>query len=308
MFNIGKYTISRDLALAPMDGLSDHPFRKICREYGSGFVITEFINSMDVSRKLNDLEKRVAFSDDERPIGFQIYGNDPKRIVTAAVQLQTYGPDFIDLNLGCADRRVVGRGAGSALLKDPKLIEEITKSLVKDLDIPVTAKMRLGWQSDEASYLEIARVLEDSGISMLSVHGRYRDENWNTPAHWGPIADIKTASSIPVIGNGDVVSIEDVREIVEKTGCDAVMIGRAAIGNPWIFSGTEKRTISREIITQAVLYHWKMMKDFYGVDKAQILFKKHFKAYLDCEQFRDVNMRDLLRSEKTFDQIINGIT
>jgi len=282
VFNISKYTISRDLALAPMDGLSDHPFRKICREYGSAFVITEFINSLDVSRKLNDLDKRVAFSEDERPVGFQIYGNDPKRIVTAAVQLQAYAPDFIDLNLGCADRRVVARGAGSALLKEPKIIEEITKSLVKELDIPVTVKMRLGWQSDEASYLEIARVLEDSGISMLSVH-------------------------VPVIGNGDVVSLVDVREILEKTSCDAVMIGRAAIGNPWIFSGTEKRTISREMITKAVLYHWEMMKDFYGVDKAQILFKKHFKAYLDCEQFRDVNMRELLRSEKTFDQIINEI-
>lgn len=295
-FKIGDTQVFGDLVLAPMDGFSDHPFRTVSRIMGAAFTFSEFINAFDVPHQLKDFDKRIYFTDVERPIGLQIYGQDPDRLLEAALILQESDPDFIDLNLGCAVRRVSGRGAGSGLLKTPKKIAAITKLLVKNLHVPLTAKIRLGWDAGSPSYLETAQILEANGVSMLSVHGRYRNENWRVPAHWELIAQIKKAVSIPVIGNGDISHIQDIECIQKQTGCDAVMIGRGSIGNPWIFSRTEKNELSRTAIIKQIQLHWELMQNFYGIEKAATLFKKHLKAYLSCEQFADIRLKEILRS------------
>lgn len=299
-FHIGGLPITSDVALAPMDGFSDQPFRSICRDFGSGFSITEFINVLDVPRRNNDLDKRIAFTDAERPIGFQIYGENPERILNSALTLLQEEPDFIDLNLGCAVRRIAGRGAGSGLLNEPKRIEEISRGLVNHIDIPVTAKIRLGWESDFPNYIETARILEGNGMAMISVHGRFRNQNWKSPALWEPIAQIKAAVSIPVIGNGDVRSPLDVKKMKQSTGCDGVMIGRAAVGNPWIFSGIDKNAIDKDQIYDMVSKHWEKMIGFYGIYQASILFRKHMKAYLTDSQFKDIDLKSILTSENPF--------
>lgn len=307
MINIGNINITGDLALAPLDGFSDHPFRKICKEMGAALVFTEFINSLDVAQKLNDLEKRVFFSKSQHPIGFQVYGNDPQRIVYAAILLQEYKPDFIDLNLGCAVRRVVARGAGAALLKTPEKIRQIATSLVNTLDVPVSAKMRLGWESGTENYLEIAQLLEDCGISMLSVHARYRDENYQEAAHWETIRQIKSKISIPVIGNGDIFSLEDILRMKSETNCDGVMVGRGAIGNPWIFLGKRKSEIKKGDFLEVIIRHWQFSSDFYGYEKAQFLFRKHLKAYLLDSQFDELDLNQIIRIENPIEKILGAL-
>jgi nifR3 family TIM-barrel protein len=291
-----------------MDGFSDHPFRKICCEMGAAFVVTEFINASNVSRNLNDLNRRIHFSEDQRPIGFQIYGNNLQEISSASEILQKFKPDFIDLNLGCAVRRVSGRGAGSGLLKEPEKLKYIVENLVKRLEVPVTAKMRLGWDAKEPVYKLISNLLEDCGVSLISVHGRYRNENWGDPADWEPIKEIKQSLSIPVIGNGDVSSLSKIEDIKRITGCDGVMIGRASFGNPWIFSRIEKSTLSQTNILDLIQSHWDLMKDFYGIEKADYLFRKHLKAYLDCPQFAHLDLSRMLRPENFLNDLSDLIS
>ena len=208
--------------------------------------------------------------------------------------LEAFSPDFFDLNLGCSERHVAARGAGSGLLRDPKKIGEIISALVARAHYPITAKIRLGWDKDSQNYLEIAKTIEDNGASMIAVHGRTRDQRWRDPANWDPIAEIKRSVSIPVIGNGDVRDLEDIKRMFLQTGCDAIMIGRAAIGNPWIFSQINKEDLSRKVILNMVIKHWQSVENFYGRERALVLFRKHLKAYLSSIQFFGLDLKQLI--------------
>ena len=286
-----------------MDGFSDQPYREICRQFGSAISITEFINSTDVIHNLPYLSKRIAFHESERPIGFQIYGNSTDEIIRAYDILEAYSPDFFDLNLGCSERHVAARGAGSGLLRDPKKIGEIISALVERSRFPITAKIRLGWDKDSQNYLEIAKIIEANGASMIAVHGRTRDQRWRDPANWEPIAEIKKSVSIPVIGNGDIRDLDDINRMFLQTGCDAIMIGRAAIGNPWIFSQIKKEDLPRKEILNMVKKHWQSVESFYGRERALILFRKHLKAYLSSTQFFGLDLKQLISAPDPINEL-----
>ena len=293
-----------NLSLAPMDGLSDQPFRFICKKMGASITYTEFINVLDVPKNLKYIDKRTCFTEFERPIGFQLYGNNPKTIFFAAQILSDKEPDFFDINLGCSVNRITGRGAGAGLLKEPETVKTIITKLVKEINIPITAKIRLGWDQDNLNYIELSRIIEGSGATMIAVHGRSRDQNWKDSAIWDPIREIKNTVNIPVIGNGDVRSQDDIREMIKQTGCDGVMIGRAAIGNPWIFSGEDKSLLSKQQIIEMIKSHWLLMLAFYGHHKTSSLYKKHLKAYLSCSQFSHVDIKKLISSPNSMNSQI----
>ena len=294
IFSFGNISVYGNLILAPMDGISDQPFRWLCRNMGSAVSYTEFINVLDVPNNLNDIDKRTCFSDSERPVGFQLYGRDPDKILLAAQFLIEKGPDFFDINLGCSVRRVAGRGAGAGLLKEPKSVENIITRLVKHIKVPITAKIRLGWNQENLNYQELSRIIEGSGASMIAVHARARNQSWHESANWDAIREIKETLIIPVIGNGDVHSQKDIQNMIKQTGCDGVMIGRAAIGNPWIFSDKSKASLPVEQIINTVKTHWLRLIAFYGPEKASILFKKHLKAYLSSPQFAHIDLKKLI--------------
>jgi nifR3 family TIM-barrel protein len=303
-FFIGSIPVFQRVSLAPMDGISDQPFRMICKQMGAAISISEFINVVDVPAQLNDYLSRTQFSELERPFGLQIYGADLKKITMAAKMLEEKGPDFIDLNLGCSVRRIAGRGAGAGLLIAPQKVRRILQALVQSLSIPVTVKMRLGWDLVTSNYLELARMIAGEGAAMLSVHARRRDQSWREPADWAAIAEIKNEITIPVIGNGDIKCHADIERMLSETHCDGVMVGRAALGNPWLFSEVSKDSLSRERILTTVKRHWALMSAIFGRQEAAIRFKKHLKAYLNCPQFSNLDLSAVLRKNNPMAEVL----
>ncbi len=280
-FHIGTVTIIGFLALAPMDGVSDSPFRQIAKRHGANLLFSEFINAIDVVEKNPNVTKKLIFSEKERPIGIQIYDHQPERLLIAARHIvDNYQPDFIDLNLGCANRRVISRGAGAALLDDPESIKELLQLLTTALEIPVTAKIRLSSSDSETNSLQIAKIIEESGAKALSVHARTIRQGHSGEVNWDSVAEIKMSIKIPVIGNGSIKSSQHAKQIMERTRCDAAMIGRAAIGNPWIFSEAETNPPSRDIIIQTIFEHLDLSLSHYGVQNGLFFFRKHLKQYL----------------------------
>jgi len=279
-FKIGDLEIRGDLILAPMDGISDQPFRLLARRLGSAMTYSEFINAIDLVFKHPHLEQHLQFCEEERPFFYQIFDEDPDRILKAALKLRRRNPDGIDINMGCSARSVSGRGAGAGLLCAPIKISQIISSLTKNLDIPITAKIRLGWEQKNLNHVEIAKIIEDSGGKMIAVHGRTRDQSFQHSANWDAIAEVKQAVKIPIIGNGDIKSVEDIRLMKQITGCDAVMIGRAAISNPWIFSGQNRNQVQLITFRKTVEEHLGNMLEFYKAPRAIILFRKYIKKYL----------------------------
>jgi len=266
--------------LAPMDGYSDLPFRVLARELGSAMSYTEFINARDVIYgKRPGYGLRLAYLEEERPVVYQIYDDDPNRMLKAALKLEEKKPDIIDVNMGCPAKTVSNRGAGAGLLKDPQKIAEIFRLLTGALKIPVTGKIRLGWDDKSFNYLEVAKIVEDNGGKLLAVHGRTRVQGYRGEANWDAIAEIKKRVSIPVIGNGDVRRAADIKRMMDHTGCDAVMIGRGAKLNPWIFSGLERPEVNQEQVLQAAKRHLELSVGFYGPEIGVILFRKFIKAY-----------------------------
>lgn len=265
--------------MAPMDGITTLPFRLLSRRYGSAVSYTEFVNAIDVVHKHPRLNERLTFSDDERPLGYQILDNDPQRILQAALKLQDKKPDFIDINMGCPARDICSRGAGAALLRQPDKVKTIYGLLTEHLSIPVTAKIRLGWDDQQRNYRDIARLLEDCGIAALAIHGRTKRQAYQGSADWDAIAEAKSAVSIPVMANGDVKTSADIERIKQHTGCDAVMIGRASIGNPWIFSRLDRNQVTIDQLLATMQEHLTLNIAFYG-PRGLILFRKHTIRYL----------------------------
>ena len=279
-FMIGAVPIFGDLILAPMDGLTDSPFRATCRGLGSAMVVTEFINALDVIQKNPRYPKRTVFSEDQRPVSLQLLGNDPERMLRAAIPLlEKVQPDILDINLGCQSKNVTSRGAGAALLRKPDDIARIFSLMTHEFSIPVTGKIRLGWDDSSLNYLEVAKIIEDNGGAMVAVHGRTRKQAYKGEARWEPIREIKQALHIPVVGNGDVVTVADINRIKQETGCDAVMIGRAAVRNPWIFSRLDRDQVSLQDALNTILSHFEAIVATYG-ERGVITFRKYLKAYL----------------------------
>jgi tRNA-dihydrouridine synthase B len=279
-FFIREIPIYGDVILAPMDGYSDMPFRSLARELGSAMSYTEFINAIDVIYTHPHLEEKLAFLENERPIVFQVFDDDPDRLVKAVLKLSLRRPDIIDINMGCSAKCVSGRGAGAGLLRTPEKIALIFKRLSQALDIPVTGKIRLGWDENSLNYLDVARIIEDNGGQMIAVHGRTRAQAYSGQADWEAIARVKQAVAIPVIANGDVRTVADIDRIKALTGCDGVMIARAAIGNPWIFSRIDRDQVSADLLKQTMHQHLERMLSFYGAERGQVLFRKYASRYL----------------------------
>ncbi len=297
-FAIGTIPIHGQAVLSPMDGFSDLPFRSLARRLGSAMSYTEFVNATEVIGNNPKLEERLMFTEEERPIVFQIFDDDPYRLLRAALILRERNPDIIDVNMGCSAKTVAGRGAGAGLLRDPQKIAEIFKMLTRELDIPVTGKIRIGWDEKNLNYLEVAKIVEDNGGSLVAVHGRTKQQAYRGEANWEAIAKIKATVSIPVIGNGDVRTVADIQRMLDFTGCDAVMIGRGAIGNPWIFAGLDREEVGIEQVREMMLAHLDSMLKFYGVGRGLVLFRKHASRYISPFGLTSEQREQLLRSEK----------
>lgn len=278
-FRVGNIPVYGNLILAPMDGFSDLPFRSLVRRLGSAMSYTEFINVRDVVNGYPYLPERVQYIEEERPVVFQIFDDHPDRMVRGAIRLQELRPDIIDVNLGCPAKTVSARGAGAGLLRDPKKIETIMRNLVASLTVPVTAKIRLGWDDATRNYLEVAKIIEGEGGQLIAVHGRTRVQAYGGEADWDAIAEVKQAVHIPVIGNGDVRMVADIEKMFRHTGCDGIMIGRAAVGNPWIFSGLDRGQVAPDLVYRTMVEHLLAIHQFYG-ERGLILFRKFAKRYL----------------------------
>lgn len=293
-FHIREIPIFGRIILAPMDGVSDLPFRSLARRLGSAISYTEFINAIDIVNGHPDLARRVQFADFERPIAFQIFDDDPVRIVEAAQILLSYHPDIIDVNLGCSAKCVTNRGAGAALLRDPRKIGEIFSNLTRALPVPVTGKIRLGWDDTSLNYLQVAHTIQDNGGSLISVHGRTRMQGYTGSARWEPIREIKQALTIPVVANGDISTVADIDSVLQVTGCEAVMIGRAALENPWLFSRLDRADIKADTVHEMMIEHFQASLAYYGNERGIVLFRKYAKRLLQPYNLSPEEMKNLL--------------
>lgn len=282
-FSVGPIPIYGDLILAPMDGYSDMPFRLLCRELGSAMSYTEFVNvdSLSCNKAGDIIRRKLTYDPSERPITFQIYGYEETRVVETALRLQELGPSIIDINMGCYVRDIAAKGAGSGMLRDPEKIRRLFLRLSRALQIPVTGKIRLGWDENTRNYVTVAKILEESGASLIAVHGRTKAQGYTGNADWDAIAEVKQAVSIPVLGNGDVKTVADIERIKAQTGCDGVMIGRGAMGNPWIFSRKDRHAIGVDDKIALMRRHLALNLDFYGPRLGLILFRKHAIRYIN---------------------------
>lgn len=233
----GKEVGEKPLILAPMEDVTNPPFRKFCKQYGADWLYSEFVSADALVRSVNKSLKKLTIDDSERPVTIQIYGRYIDSMVEAARIVEEVKPDFIDINFGCPVKRVAQKGAGAGMLRDVPLMVEMTKQIVKEVNIPVTAKTRLGWDSEHIIIEDIAERLQDAGIQALAIHGRTRAQMYTGEADWEPIRRVKENPriTIPILGNGDINSPEKAKEAFDKYGVDGVMIGRATIGRPWIF-------------------------------------------------------------------------
>jgi nifR3 family TIM-barrel protein len=293
-FKVRDIPVRGDAILAPMDGYSDWPFRSLCRGLGSAMSYTEFVQAEHILRSDRYMNKKLHFEPIERPVVFQLYGDEPQAILEAALKVQELEPDIIDINMGCPAKSVASRGAGVGLMRTPLKVARLFRDLVRSLRVPVTGKMRLGW-NDARTYKLIARIVEENGGSLVAIHARTREQNYKGNADWDAIAEVKASVSIPVIGNGDVSVSADIPRMRAYTGCDGVMIGRAAIANPWIFAGLEREQVSSDQVRGLVAMHFERNLKFYGADDGPRLFRKHAVQYLNLRRLSREDRKDILR-------------
>ncbi len=292
-FHVGDIPIYGETILSPMDGVSDWPFRSLCRRLGSAMSYTEFVCAEDVLDNRNSVFKKFTYEDAEHPVVFQLYGDNPDEIVEAALRVRDLGPDVIDLNMGCPAKSVANRGAGVGMMRTPLKIADTFRKLTNALDIPVTGKMRLGW-NDCRSYKMVARMVEENGGALIALHGRTKEQGYGGVADWDAIAEVKATVKIPVVGNGDVRKVADIKRMQDYTGCDAVMVGRGALANPWIFSGRDREQIPPEEVRQFMREHLKRNLEFYGEDDGQRLFRKYVAQYLMMKRLSREERRNIL--------------
>lgn len=234
--NIGGVPLKFHAVLAPMAGVSDRAYRELCVRFGAAYCVSEMVSSKALSFNSKKSEELMEISDLERPCGIQIFGDDPKCMADAAKHALENKPDIIDINMGCPAPKISSNGSGSALMKNPRLCGEIVKAVTAVTDIPVTVKIRKGWDDDNVNAVEVAKICESAGAAAITVHGRTRQQYYKPPVDYDIIKAVRESVSVPVIANGDIDSAERAKAVMDITGCDLVMIGRATLGNPWIFS------------------------------------------------------------------------
>ena len=286
---IGNVEIKNKIVLAPMAGICNSSFRRICKEMGCGLVYAEMVSDKAITYNNKKTIDMLYMTDEERPLAQQIFGSDVDSFVAAAKYIcENMHPDIIDINMGCPVPKVAVRAqAGSALLKNPDKIYDIVKAVVDTVDIPVTVKIRSGWDSNSINAVEVAKVIESAGASAICVHPRTRKQGYSGKADWSIIKQVKDSVSIPVIGNGDIKTPEDVKKMLDETGCDAVMIGRGVLGNPWLIKNSinylegksiEKVTLNDKI--EMCLKHLDLLRDLKNEKIACLEIRNHIGWYL----------------------------
>ncbi len=284
---IGNVELSNPVLLAPMAGVSDLPFRLLCREQGAGLVCMEMVSAKAIAYRNRNTEKLMEIDEREHPVSLQLFGSEPDLMAEIAAQIEERPFDILDINMGCPVPKIVGNGEGSALMKNPKLIEEIVTKVSRAIQKPLTIKIRKGFDDSCVNAVEIAKIAEASGAAAVAVHGRTREQYYSGKADWEIIRQVKEAVSIPVIGNGDVDSPAKAKALLEETGCDGVMVGRAARGNPWIFreiteyleTGRVPERPSKEEIQTMMLRHARMQVELKGDYTGIREMRKHISWY-----------------------------
>ena len=290
MWKIGNVEIKNRIVFAPMAGISNESFRSIIKSMGAGLIYSEMVSNMGIIYNSKNTINMLKINDEERPISIQIFGSDVDSFVKASKYVcENAKPDIIDINMGCPVPKVALRSqAGSGLLKDPQKIYEIVSAVVNSVDVPVTVKIRAGWNNSTINCVEVAKLIEKAGASAIAIHPRTREQGYSGKADWNLIKAVKESVSIPVIGNGDITTIYDAKRMLEETGCDAIMIGRATIGNPWFIRECVEYVENNNIIDgptnkeriDMMVYHYELIKKNEGDKKAILDIKTHALAYL----------------------------
>jgi tRNA-dihydrouridine synthase B len=324
IMQIGPYQLDNNLLVAPMAGVTDRPFRQLCRRLGAGMAVSEMISSNSALRGTPKTVRRLDFAGEPGPISVQILGADPYTMAEAAKINVGYGAQIIDINMGCPAKKVCKVAAGSALLMDPPLVRQILEAVVQAAEVPVTLKIRTGWDPANRNGLEIAKIAEASGIAALAIHGRTRACGYSGDAEYGTIRSIKQHVTIPIIANGDIDSPEKAKKVLELTGADAIMIGRAAQGRPWIFreiahyleTGEKHSAPQPEWIRDILLEHLENLYAFYGEFQGVRIARKHIAWYSKTQQggalFRQrINTTDSAEKQMAlitefFDQLVKN--
>lgn len=301
---IGQYKLKNRIILAPMAGITDLPFRRLCATYGAALTVSEMMSTNPEVWHTEKSKLRLAYHQDVGINAVQIAGSDPEEMARAAQINVEYGAEIIDINMGCPAKKINRKMAGSALLQYPRLVETILQTVVKAVDVPVTLKIRTGWDKQNRNCLQIAKIAEQSGVCALSVHGRTKACKFEGEAEYDSIKAIKQQVRIPVIANGDIDSVQKAKFVLDYTGADAIMIGRAALGNPWIFSEISQALQSDSVISpdlaekkKVILQHIQQLHQFYGEQKGYRIARKHLSWYLSG-----------IEPNTTFRQTFNALT
>ena len=286
-WKIGDVEIDNPFVLAPMAGVTDLPFRKLCKEQGAGLICMEMVSAKAISFHNKNTEALMEIDKCENPVSMQLFGSEPELMARVAAEIEERPFDILDINMGCPVPKVVNNGEGSALLKNPELIVKIVKSVSSAIKKPLTVKVRIGFENEPVDIVEIAKRVEDAGAAAIAVHGRTRQQYYSGTADWDTIRRVKEAVSIPVIGNGDVDSPEKAEALIKETGCDGVMVGRAVRGNPWLFrelnhyfeTGEKLPRPSVEEVREMILRHARMQIDLKGEFTGIREMRKHVAWY-----------------------------
>ncbi len=307
---IGSVTLPNNLILAPMAGVTDLPFRLLCKEQGAGLLCMEMVSAKAILYKNKNTEELLSIDERELPVSLQLFGSDPEIISNIAHQIEERPFDILDINMGCPVPKIVNNGEGSALMKNPKLAGEIIEKTAKAIKKPVTVKIRKGFDDNHVNAVEMAKIAEASGAAAIAVHGRTREQFYSGKADWDIIRQVKEAVSIPVIGNGDLLTAQDVIAMYEQTGCDGFMIGRGAQGNPWIFkqvlsyfeTGQQLSKPTFEEVTEMMLRHARMMLEFKGEYTGIREIRKHG-AWYTAGYPNSAKLRVLINQVETYEEL-----